>query len=72
MIQPILGPNIYWEHLEAERDGPAHIKDVMPDGEIPRMLAEPESNGYSVTQTGWIDGTIPYYLNIQDDLGLVY
>jgi len=72
LVQPIQGPNIYWEHLQTKGDGLHHIKDVMPDEEIPGVLAKLEGDGYSVTQTGWIDGDVHYYLNTQDDLGLVY
>ncbi len=72
LIQPVKGPNIYWRHLETKGEGLHHVKDVMPDEQIPAALAELRSKGYDVLQTGWIDNDVHYYLNTQDDLGLVY
>jgi glyoxalase/bleomycin resistance protein/dioxygenase superfamily protein len=72
LIQPIQGPNIYWRHLESKGEGLHHIKDVMPNEEIPAALERLQQKGYDVTQTGWIDDDVHYYLNTQDDLGLVY
>lgn len=72
LVQPIKGPNIYWEHLQTKGEGLHHIKDVMPDEEIPAVLEKLAGDGYHVTQTGWIDEDVHYYLNTQDDLGLVY
>jgi hypothetical protein len=72
LIQPIKGPNIYWQHLEDKGEGLHHIKDVMPDEEIPDALERLRERGYTVTQTGWIDDDVHYYLNTQDDLKLVY
>lgn len=72
LIQPISGPNIYWRHLEAKGEGLHHIKDVMPDADIPAALEHLAQQGYDVIQTGWIDEDVHYYLDTQDDLGLVY
>lgn len=72
LVQPVKGPNIYWEHLQNKGEGLHHIKDIMPDHEIPAALERFKEKGYAVTQTGWIDGDVHYYLNTQDDLGLVY
>lgn len=52
LIQPIKGPNIYWEHLEDHGEGLHHIKDVMPDEEIPGALEHFERQGCAVIQTG--------------------
>jgi hypothetical protein len=72
LIQPIKGPNIYWRHLEDKGEGLHHIKDVMPDEEIPAALEDMKRKGYEVMQTGWIDGDVHYYLDTQKALGLVY
>lgn len=72
LIQPIKGPNIYWRHLESKGEGLHHIKDVMPDEEIPAALEHMRGKGFDVMQTGWIDGDVHYYLNTQEALGLVY
>jgi methylmalonyl-CoA/ethylmalonyl-CoA epimerase len=72
LIQPIEGPNIYWRHLETKGEGLHHIKDVMADEDIPAALEELKRKGYEVMQTGWIDNDVHYYVDTQDDLGLVY
>ena len=72
LIQPITGPNIYWRHLEEHGEGLHHIKDVMPDEEIPGVLQHFEQQGISVLQTGWIDDDVHYYLDTKDQLGLVF
>lgn len=72
LIQPIEGPNIYWRHLEEKGEGLHHIKNVMPDEEIPAAIEDLRGKGYDVIQTGWIDQDVHYYFNTQDDLGLVY
>ena len=72
LIQPVKGPNIYWRHLEARGEGLHHIKDVMPDDQIPDAIARMEGQGYRFIQTGWIDDDVHYYLDTDDELGLVY
>ena len=72
LVQPIEGPNIYWEHLQKYGEGLHHIKDVMPDEDIPGFIADLESKGIKVTQTGWIDQDVHYYVDTKDTLGLVY
>jgi hypothetical protein len=72
LIQPITGPNIYWRHLERHGEGLHHVKDVMPDEEIPAVLEDFARRGYGVMQTGWIDQDVHYYLDTARDLGMVY
>jgi len=72
MIQPIKGPNIYWRFLDEHGEGLHHIKDVMPDSEIPAALEHFRGAGVPVMQTGWIDGDVHYYLDTAHLLGLVY
>lgn len=72
IIQPIEGPNIYWRHLEEKGEGLHHIKDVMPDAEIPAVLEKFAAEGCAVMQTGWIDDDVHYYLDTFDKLGLIY
>lgn len=72
LIQPIKGPNIYWRHLEQYGEGLHHIKDVMPDSEIPAALERLAQAGAPVIQTGWIDDDVHYYLDTKETLGLVY
>jgi methylmalonyl-CoA/ethylmalonyl-CoA epimerase len=72
LIQPIEGPNIYWRHLEEHGEGLHHIKDVMPDEEIPAVLERFATHGCTVIQTGWIDDDVHYYLDTKKHLGMVY
>ena len=72
LIQPISGPNIYWRFLEEHGEGLHHIKDVMPDEDIPGVLADFAARGIRVLQTGWIDGDVHYYLDTATPLSMVY
>lgn len=71
LIQPVKGPNIYWDFLK--RYGPAlhHIKDVMPDGENLKEIERLKPMGVKVTQTGWIDNDVHYYLDTQDRMAMI-
>lgn len=71
LIQPIKGPNVYWRHLDEHGEGLHHIKDVMPDEDIPGALEYFEREGCRVLQTGWIDEDVHYYLDTKDRLGMV-
>lgn len=72
LIQPIEGPNIYWRHLEEFGEGLHHIKDVMPDADIPAVIKHFEDAGHPVIQTGWIDQDVHYYFDTKEALGMVY
>lgn len=72
LVQPISGPSIYWDHLEKYGEGLHHVKDVMPDEEIPEVIAKFEENGARVMQTGWIDDDVHYYLDTKETLGFIY
>ena len=71
LIQPIAGPNIYWKHLKDHGPGLHHIKDVMPDSEIPAAVKHFEDAGFPVIQTGWIDDDVHYYFDTKEKLGMV-
>jgi methylmalonyl-CoA/ethylmalonyl-CoA epimerase len=72
LIQPIAGPNIYWDFLRRRGPGLHHIKDVMSDAELPAALDSFAARGIRVMQTGWIDDDVHYYLDTEATLGLVY
>jgi methylmalonyl-CoA/ethylmalonyl-CoA epimerase len=72
LIQPIAGPNIYWRHLETKGEGLHHVKDVMPDDQIPGVVESFGRRGHDVLQTGWIDDDVHYYLDTERELGMVY
>lgn len=71
LIQPVEGPNIYWEHLEKYGSGLHHFKIVIPDDEeLKGYVQELEEKGLKVTQTGWIDHDVHYYIDSYEELGL--
>lgn len=71
LIQPIKGPNIYWEFLEKYGSGLHHFKIVIPDDEeLKAYVDELQAKGLKVIQTGWIDNDVHYYLDSYEQLGL--
>ena len=71
LIQPLKGPNIYWEHLEKFGSGMHHFKIVIPDDEeLKAYVKELEDQGLKVTQTGWIDNDVHYYVDSYEQLGV--
>lgn len=71
LIQPIKGPNIYWDYLEKYGSGLHHFKIVIPnDDELKAYVRELEEKGLEVIQTGWIDNDVHYYVNSHAQLGL--
>ena len=72
LVQPIEGPVVYWEHLKKFGSGLHHFKIVIPnDDELKAYIKELEAKGLKVTQTGWIDNDVHYYLDTLDLLGVV-
>lgn len=72
LIQPVKGPNIYWDHLEKYGSGLHHFKIVIPDDdELKAYVKELEEKGLRVMQTAWIDNDVHYYFDTMDKLGLV-
>ena len=71
IIQPVEGPNIYWEFLESHGPGFHHIKDVFSDEEIAKECERLAPKGVKVMQTGWIDGDSHYYMSSQELLDMI-
>lgn len=72
LIQPIAGSNIYWDSLERKGECIHHFKIVLQDDEaLKAYVQELEAKGMKVTQTGWIDNDVHYYLDSEDKLGFV-
>lgn len=72
LIQPIAGPNIYWDHLKKYGSALHHFKIVIPDDEeLAAYVRSLEAKGLRVMQTGWIDNDVHYYLDTRDVLGVV-
>lgn len=72
LIQPVKGPNVYWRFVETKGEGLHHVKDVMPDAEIPAALERFAKQGIRVLQSGWIDNDVHYYLDTEATLGMYY
>ncbi len=72
LIQPIKGPNIYWDHLKRHGSSLHHFKIVIQDdNRLKEYVQELEAKGLRVMQTGWIDGDVHYYLDSCEKLGLI-
>lgn len=71
LIQPVKGPNIYWQFLEKQGPGFHHIKDVCPDVEIAEECERLRPYGIEVMQTGWIDGDSHYYMSTEELLNMI-
>lgn len=71
LIQPVEGPNIYWDYLKKYGSGLHHFKIVIPDDEeLKAYVKELEEKGLKVMQTGWIDNDVHYYVDSHEQLGL--
>ena len=72
LIQPVKGKNIYWDYLKQYGSGLHHIKIVIPDDdELKSYVEELEAKGLKVMQTAWIDHDVHYYLDTQEELGMI-
>ena len=71
IIQPVKGPNIYWEFLEKQGPGFHHIKDVFSDEEIAEECDRLKAYDVEIMQTGWIDGDSHYYMSTQKFLDMI-
>jgi hypothetical protein len=72
LVQPIKGPVVYWDHLKKFGSGLHHFKIVIPDDDKLKAYVDSlEEKGLKVTQTGWIDNDVHYYLDSLDELGVV-
>ncbi len=72
VVQPVEGPNVYWDTLERKGDCLHHFKIVFDTEEdINEYIAEMASKGIKVTQTGTIGKDIHAYLDTEDKLGYI-
>jgi methylmalonyl-CoA/ethylmalonyl-CoA epimerase len=68
IVQPLQGPNIYYEFLEKKGEGLHHIKEWVDD---PKKTIEAyKKKGISVIQSGEFDGGSFYYLETKPYLGI--
>lgn len=72
LIQPIEGPNVYWDTLKRKGQCLHHYKVVIKDEEeLKNYVKEFEDKGMKVMQTGWCDGDVHYYIDTEDKLGFI-
>jgi methylmalonyl-CoA/ethylmalonyl-CoA epimerase len=67
IIQPLQGPNIYFEFLEKKGEGFHHIKEYVTDPQI--TIEKYRKKGISVIQSGEFDAGSFYYLDTEPFLG---
>lgn len=72
VCQPIKGPNVYWDTLERKGTCLHHFKIVIPDNdELAEYVKSMEEKGIKVTQTGWLENDVHYYLDTEEKLGFI-
>ncbi len=72
LVQPIEGPNVYWDVLEKKGPCLHHFKVVIKnDKELENYLEELKEKGIPVTQTGHLDGDIHAYLGTEEKMGFI-
>jgi hypothetical protein len=70
IIQPLKGPNVYYDHMEKKGEGLHHIKEWAPDCQA--KLEEYAKKGLQVIQSGRLGKDEFYYLDTFDALGFYY
>ncbi len=71
LIQPIKGPNVYWDFLKQKKGGIHHVKEKFNDADIPKVLENYEKKGVKVVQSGRFDQDVFYYLDTESTLGFL-
>jgi methylmalonyl-CoA/ethylmalonyl-CoA epimerase len=70
IIQPLKGPNVYYDHLEVKGEGLHHIKEWAKDCRA--TLKEYAKKGFKVIQSGRLGKDEFYYLDTLETLGFFY
>lgn len=69
LVQPVKGPNIYWEFLDKKGEGIHHIKEYIKNEDMESVLNEYRQKGIGVIQSGKFDEDMFYYLDTESTLG---
>lgn len=74
LIEPTIGPNIYFDHLGEHGEGLHHVKSSFPGEERTyEVVAAFEDAGIPVIQSGSYDGSEFWYFDTADELnGLLF
>jgi len=70
IIQPLQGPNIYYEHLEAKGEGLHHIKEYVDNCQ--EVIEDFKKKGIAVIQSGRFGKGEFYYFDTEPILGVVF
>lgn len=70
IIQPVKGPNVYYDHLDKKGEGLHHIKEWAKDCRA--RIKEYAEKGFKVIQSGRLGKDEFYYLDTVDSLGFYY
>ena len=70
LIQPLKGPNIYFDHLENKGEGLHHIKERFDNCQ--EVVAEYKKKGVPMIQSGKFGGGEFYYFDTVPFLGILY
>jgi hypothetical protein len=71
IIQPVLGPNIFWDFLERHGEGLHHVKNVLPTEELAAELARYADLGCAVLESGQLEDDLHYFLDTERRLGFI-
>lgn len=72
LIQPIKGPNVYWDTFKRKGSCLHHFKVVIKDREeLKSYVEELGRRGMPVMQTGEFDDDIHYYVDSEEKLGFI-
>jgi methylmalonyl-CoA/ethylmalonyl-CoA epimerase len=71
IIEPVHGNLSYWRHLEAKGEGLHHIKERIPDEQLPEVIEQYRAKGIGVMQTGQFDIDVHYNLDTEGKLDFV-
>lgn len=71
LMQPVEGPNVYWDDLNTVGVGLHHIKDVMPDDVLIKTVEKYKKQGIHVLQCGHLDEDWHYYMDTKDKLSFI-
>ncbi len=70
IVQPVKGPNVYYDFLEKRGEGLHHIKEWAPD--CASRVRDFEQKGYEMVQSGRFGEDEFYYIDTFDELGFYY
>jgi catechol 2,3-dioxygenase-like lactoylglutathione lyase family enzyme len=70
LIQPLKGPNIYYEHLEKKGEGLHHIKEYVTD--CKEVVEDFKKKGIAVIQSGKFGFGEFYYFDTEPFLGISF